>query len=307
MTRILLTGKNGQLGFELQRSLAPLGKVTAVEASNCDLSDASSLQRLVTETKPEVIINTAAYTAVDRAESQPDLAHAVNAKAPGVLGEAARAINAWVVHYSTDYVFDGDKDGRYHEDDTPNPLNVYGKSKRDGELALQQSGARYFVLRTSWVVGAHGDNFAKTTLRLAAERDGLKVVSDQVGAPTTAARLADVTAHLLRQWQILRRQQLEDSNFPWGLYHVSAAGETSWYDYARFVVETARAAGAKLRMRPEDIRPIKSADYPLPARRPANSRLDSTRFCRTFELKLPDWRLGVAHVLQQLLDQIPPD
>ena len=199
--RILLTGKHGQVGFELQRALSPLGEVIAVGHAECDIADASALATLVQSVKPDLIINAAAYTAVDKAESEPELARAVNAVAPGVLGEEAVKLGAWVVHYSTDYVFDGTKLGAYTEEDITTPLNVYGRTKRDGEIALQTSGARHVIFRTSWVVGAHGSNFAKTILRLAHERDSLPVVADQYGVPTSAALLADVTAQVVRQTQ----------------------------------------------------------------------------------------------------------
>jgi dTDP-4-dehydrorhamnose reductase len=295
-TKILLTGKDGQVGFELQRALAPLGEVCAIDQADCDLANASSLRKLVRLFRPDLIVNPAAYTAVDKAESEPQLAQAVNAVAPGVLGEEADKLGAWVVHYSTDYVFDGMKSGLYTEDDATNPQSVYGRTKRDGENALQQSGARYLIFRTSWIVGAHGNNFAKTILRLAGERDRLTVVTDQHGAPTSAALLADVTAQVVRQ----KQREGEDS-FPFGLYHLAAGGETNWCDYARFVVSEARAAGKPLKLSPDAIRAISSSEYPTTAKRPANSRLDTGKFRRTFGLELPDWRIGVRHILQQIL------
>ena len=294
--RILLTGKHGQVGFELQRALAPLGEVCAVDYTECDLADASALCELVRSVKPDLIVNSAAYTAVDKAESEPELAHAVNAVAPGVLGEEAAKRGAWVVHYSTDYVFDGVKPSAYTEDDFTNPLNVYGRTKRDGEIALQASGARYLIFRTSWVVGAHGNNFAKTILRLAGERESLNVVGDQYGAPTSAALLADVTALLVRQ-----KQREGGDTFPFGSYHLAAGGETTWYDYARFVVSEAGAAGRPLMLTPDAIRAIPSSEYPKVAERPANSRLATGKLCKTFDLELPDWRSGVRHILQQIL------
>mgnify|MGYP000400866457 CR=1 FL=1 len=297
MLNILLTGKRGQVGFELQRALAPLGRVHAVDAAECDLADESAVRQLVRSVQPQVIVNPAAYTAVDKAESEPALAHAINAVAPGVLGEEAARLGAWVVHYSTDYVFDGSQSQPYTEADPANPQSVYGRSKRDGEIALEQSGARHLILRTSWVVGAHGSNFAKTILRLAAERDHLNVVADQIGAPTPATLLADVTAHLLRQVQ-----REGAGNFPFGLYHLTAGGETSWQQYARFVVAEAAAMGRTLRLTPESIHAIDTAGYPTPARRPANSRLDTAKLRRTFGLELPHWQSGVRHTLQQILD-----
>lgn len=294
--KILLTGKHGQVGFELQRALAPLGDVHAVDYAECDLANAAAISALVRSARPDVIINPAAYTAVDKAESEPQLAHAINAVAPGILGEEAARLGAWVVHYSTDYVFDGAKGGAYTEDDLTNPLGVYGRTKRDGEMALQQSHARHLIFRTSWVVGAHGGNFAKTILRLALERDQLNVVADQYGAPTSAALLADVTAQLVRQ----RLQEGED-RFPYGLYHLVAGGETTWCEYARFVVSEAHAAGRLLQLVPDAIRGIPSSEYSTAAKRPANSRLDTGKLRRTFGLELPDWQSGVRHVLRQIL------
>ncbi len=294
--KILLTGKHGQVGFELQRALAPLGEILAVDYTECDLADAAAISALVRSVRPDLIVNPGAYTAVDKAESEPELAHAVNAVAPGVLGEEAAKLGSWVVHYSTDYVFDGSKSGVYTEDDLTNPLSVYGQTKRDGEIALQESGARYLIFRTSWVVGAHGSNFAKKILRLALEREQLNVVADQSGAPTSAALLADVTAQLIRQ-----RQRERDNHFPFGLYHLVAGGETTWCEYARFVVSEALAAGKPLKLVPEAIRGIRSSEYPTAAKRPANSRLSTDNLRRTFGFELPAWQNGVRHVLQQIL------
>ncbi len=294
--KILLTGKHGQVGFELQRALAPLGEVHAVDYTECDLADATAISTLVRSVRPDLIVNPAAYTAVDKAESEPGLAHAINAVAPGVLGTEAEKLGAWVVHYSTDYVFDGSKSGVYMEDDLTNPLGVYGRTKQDGEIALQKSGARYLIFRTSWVVGAHGNNFAKTILRLALEREQLNVVADQYGAPTSAALLADVTAQLVRQ-----RQREGADRFPYGLYHLVAGGDTTWCEYARFVVSETLAAGKPLKLVPEAIRGICSSDYPTAAKRPANSRLDTGKLRRTFGFELPDWQNGVRHVLQEIL------
>lgn len=296
--RILLTGKRGQVGFELQRALAPLGELCLVDYADCDLADASAISVLVRSVKPDLIVNPAAYTAVDKAESEPELAHAVNAVAPGVLGEEAAKLGAWVVHYSTDYVFDGTKPGLYTEDDLTNPQSVYGRTKRDGEIALEATGARHLIFRTSWVVGAQGKNFAKTILRLALERERLNVVADQYGVPTSAALLADVTALLVRQ-----RQREGDDNFPFGLYHLVPGGETTWCEYARFVLSEALAAGRSVKLLPDAIRAIPSSDYPTTAKRPANSRLDTTKLRRGFGLELPEWQSGVRHMLQQILSE----
>ncbi len=300
--KILLTGKNGQVGFELQRALAPLGEIIPVDQVDCNLADESAIRRLVREVRPDVIVNPAAYTAVDKAESEPDLAQAINGTAPGIFGEEAAQIDALVVHYSTDYVFDGHKDGCYTEADTPNPQSVYGQTKLAGEQALAASGARHLIFRTSWVFGAHGANFAKTMLRLAAERQGLKVVADQFGAPTSAALIADVTAQVIGQYmQACRPASTDFPQFPFGLYHLVASGRTNWHEYAQAVVMAAQAAGKPLRMGPGDVQAITTAEYPLPAPRPANSCLDTTRLRETFGLCLPDWRQGLQHVLTQLL------
>jgi dTDP-4-dehydrorhamnose reductase len=295
IVKILVTGKNGQLGFELQRSLAPLGEVVAVGHAECDLSDGAAVRALLQRVQPDIVVNPAAYTAVDKAESDRDVAFAVNADAPRLIGEEAARRGAFVIHYSTDYVFAGDKSGAYAEHDTPAPQSVYGASKLAGELALAAANPRHLVLRTSWVVGAHGANFAKTMLRLAGERERLTVVADQFGAPTSAALLADLTAQLVGQYQRNGAQE-----FPYGTYHVAAGGETSWHDYARFVIGEALAAGKVLKATPDAVAPLTTAQYPTPARRPANSRLDTQRFRDTFGLRLPHWQEGVRHVLQQI-------
>lgn len=294
--KLLLTGKNGQVGFELQRALAPLGEVVAVDQAECDLANPDAIRQLVDDVRPDVIVNPAAYTAVDKAETEQELAHAINARAPGIFGELAKESGALVIHYSTDYVFDGKKAGAYCESDAPNPQSVYGKTKLEGEQALLASGASTLIFRTSWVVGAHGNNFAKTILRLAAEREQLSVVADQWGAPTSAALLADVTAQI-----IARYQQEEVSHFPLGLYHVVASGLTNWNAYARYIAQTALKAGKQLKLSPEAIKEITTAEYPLPAKRPANSQLDSSHFQKTFGLCLPQWEQGLDHILQQIL------
>lgn len=293
--KILVTGRNGQVGFELQRALAPLGEIIAVDLAECDLTDAAAVREMVRQLAPDVIVNPAAYTAVDKAESDQATATAVNAQAPRVFGEEAARLGALVVHYSTDYVFNGTKQGAYSEDDEPDPQSVYGSTKFAGERALAEANPRHLILRTSWVVGAHGGNFAKTMLRLAAERDQLSVVADQFGAPTSAALLADLTAQLIRQYQ------REGANvFPYGTYHVSASGETSWYDYARFVINEAVVAGKVLKAGPDAVTPLTTAQYPTPAKRPANSRLDTRHFRSTFGLRLPPWQESVRYILQQI-------
>lgn len=296
--KILLTGKDGQVGFELQRALAPLATVVATSRATCDLLDEAALRAMVRQVRPDVIVNAAAYTAVDQAESDQARAFAVNAAAPRILGEEAAVSGALVLHFSTDYVFSGEQDRPYTEHDTPDPRNVYGLSKYQGELALAAACPRHLVLRTGWVLGAHGRNFAKTILRLAAERDSLGVVADQHGAPTSAALLADLCAHLLRR-------HAQDPALPFGTYHVAAGGSTTWYDYARFVLRQAGLAGRQLRAGPEAVRPLETRDYPTLATRPRNARLDTERFRTAFGLRLPPWEEGVGHVLQQILESGP--
>lgn len=294
--KLLLTGCNGQLGFELQRSLAPLAEVVAIGSAECDLSDEAALRAVIQKVKPDGIINPAAYTAVDKAETDTEQARKVNADAPRIMGEEASKVGAFVIHFSTDYVFEGGGEQFYKESDATNPQNVYGQTKREGELALQRSCPQSLIMRTSWVVGAHGGNFAKTMLRLAAERDSLSVVADQYGAPTSAALLADVTAQLVGR---IKQQGVQ--GFPFGLYHVVASGVTNWHAYAKFLIFEAVKAGAAIKVRPENIKPIATSDYPVPAKRPANSRLDTSLFQRTFNLQLPHWEHGISHVLKQIL------
>ncbi|WP_322103434.1 dTDP-4-dehydrorhamnose reductase [Paraburkholderia sp. J41] len=291
----LVTGKGGQVGFELRRSLAPLGRVVALERARCDLADADMLRRVVREVRPDVIVNAAAYTAVDKAEADEATAFAINGTAPGILAEEAKALGAMLVHYSTDYVFDGTKDAPYVETDTPAPRSVYGKSKLAGEQAVLAQGADAFVLRTSWVAGAYGGNFAKTMLRLVRERDALRVVADQIGAPTTAALIADVTAH------IVRRHRAQTA--PGGIYHLAAAGETSWHGYAVEVLRCAQALGVELKVLPDRVEGIATSDYPLPAPRPANSRLNTQKLREAFGLHLPEWQGGVRHLIESILSR----
>ncbi|WP_265919418.1 dTDP-4-dehydrorhamnose reductase [Cupriavidus nantongensis] len=293
----LVTGCNGQVGFELRRSLAPLGRIVAVDRTTCDMSRPGDIRRVMESIRPDVVVNAAAYTAVDKAESDADTAFAVNATAVGVLAEAAQALGSVLVHYSTDYVFDGVSTRAYTEQDVTNPQSVYGKSKLAGEEAILANCGRAIVLRTSWVAGAHGANFAKTMLRLARERSSLRVIADQYGAPTTAALIADVTAQILG-----RRTRGNSEAFPSGIYHLAAAGETSWHGYATEVVRYAIAKGATFSANPASIEAISSAEYPLPAPRPASSRLDTRKLRETFGIYLPDWQQGVHHLLDQILN-----
>ncbi|MFA5495566.1 MAG: dTDP-4-dehydrorhamnose reductase [Porticoccaceae bacterium] len=293
---ILLLGKNGQLGWELQRALAPLGNLVALDRHGGDglggdLADVDGLRHSIERLRPAIIVNAAAYTAVDKAEDERDLAALINTAAPAVLGDAAKRLGAWLVHYSTDYVFDGSGTTPWRENDRVAPLNHYGRTKLEGEQAIAASGCRHLIFRTSWVYGAHGNNFAKTMLRLARERQTLSVVCDQIGAPTGAELLADATVHALQQ----ARSQPEKG----GLYHLAPAGETSWHEYAGFVIDRARAGGETLAV--EAIEPIASTAYPTPARRPANSRLDTSAFRAAFALHLPPWQQGVARMVSECL------
>jgi len=283
--KILLLGKDGQVGWELQRALAPLGELHALGRADVDLLDADALRARVRAVAPDVIVNAAAWTAVDRAETEEAAAHAVNARAPAVLAEEAARIEAWLVHYSTDYVFDGRKDGAYTEQDPVNPLSAYGRSKAAGEEGVRASGARHLILRTGWVFG-RGQNFARTILSLAREREQINVVADQFGAPTGADLLADATALALYRIAAMGAQEVALS----GTYHVTASGRSSWHAYARHVVGEAQAGGAVLRAAPSGILPIATRDWPTPAARPANGSLDCGKFCAAFGLALPDWR-----------------
>ena len=296
---ILLFGKGGQVGWELQRSLAPLGRIVALdwqpEGRLCgDFTDLAGLAACVHAVAPDVVVNAAAHTAVDQAESEPERARTINALAPGVLAAEAGRLNAWLVHYSTDYVFDGSGDTAWREGDATGPLGVYGKTKLEGEQAVARHD-RHLIFRTSWVFAARGNNFARTMLRLANEREQIKVVADQIGAPTGAELLADVTAHAIRRV----RQQPDLA----GLYHLVAAGETSWHGYAQHVIERARQAGQAIRVAPEAIVAVPSSAYPAPAPRPLNSRLDTRKLQTAFDLRLPDWQDGVDRMLEEILGQ----
>jgi len=294
---ILLFGCNGQVGSELQTSLPSLGKVIALDRHHSefcgDLTQADAIAETVRKIRPDIIVNAAAYTAVDKAESEPELAFLINAETPGILAQEAEKLGAWLVHYSTDYVFDGSGHKPWQETDTPAPLNTYGKSKLQGEQLIAKACKRHLILRTSWVYAAQGNNFAKTMLRLAQERDTLSVVNDQIGAPTGAKLLAALTANLIPK--LMQNPSLA------GLYHAVAAGETSWYDYARFVIECARKRGIAIKVKDEHILPVGSDQFPTPAKRPHNSRLDTHKLSSTFALDLPEWQLGVTEMLNQII------
>ncbi|GGY06609.1 NAD(P)-dependent oxidoreductase [Litchfieldella qijiaojingensis] len=294
--RILLLGKNGQVGWELQRALAPIGHVIALDRSgqgglSGDLADLDGLRFMLREFKPTVIVNAAAYTAVDRAEEECEMASLINAEAPRVLAEEAQTFDALLVHYSSDYVFDGSGKAPWQERDTPSPLNHYGASKLAGEQAIQASGCRYLIFRTSWVYSARGKNFLATMVNLIKTREALKVVCDQIGAPTGADLIADVTAHAIVRAR--NNASLE------GLYHVVAAGETNWHGYATFIAEWFQRQGVDIQATPERIDPVPSNAWPTPATRPLNSRLSTEKLERVFGLALPSWQQGVARCLAE--------
>ena len=294
---ILLLGKNGQVGWELQRSLALLGQVTALDfdsSEHCgDFSQPDKVADTVRALRPQVIVNAAAHTGVDKAESEPDLAQLLNATTPGVLAQEAAKTGALLVHYSTDYVFDGSGSRPWTESDAPAPLSVYGRTKWEGEQLIEQSGAQHLILRTSWVYAARGGNFAKTMLRLAQERERLTVIDDQWGAPTGADLLADVTAHAIRHLQA----RPQDA----GLYHVAAGGETNWNLYAKHVLAQAQQAQAAIKFKAIEVAPVPTSDFPTAAVRPYNSRLDTRKLQTTFGLTLPPWQQGVARMVAEIL------
>ena len=299
--KILLLGKNGQVGWELQRSLAPLGEVLALDRHSTDfcgdfcgdLNQPERLAQTVRDWRPDVIVNAAARTAVDKAESEPDLVRCLNATAPAALAQAAADIGAWLVHYSTDYVFNGQGEQAWQESDATGPLSVYGQTKLEGEQLIVASGCKHLIFRTSWVYAARGGNFAKTMLRLAAERERLTVINDQFGAPTGADLIADITAHAIRS--VLYQPALG------GLYHLAAAGQTSWHGYASHVITQARQTRPELLLKVTDIAPVPTTSFPTPAQRPLNARLDTRKLQQAFGLALPDWQLGVNRMLAETL------
>jgi dTDP-4-dehydrorhamnose reductase len=298
--RVLLLGANGQLGFTLENALKALGEVKALNRSEADFSNAFALREtllpVVKKFQPQVIVNAAAYTTVDKAQTEQTIALQVNAQSVGVLAELAQSVNAVLVHYSTDYVFDGAGDRPWLESDQTNPLSVYGQSKWLGECAVRQHCRKHLILRTSWVVGVHGNNFLKTMLRLASERDGLRVVADQIGAPTSTDVLSKVTANLL---QTMLPAEKDDARF--GTYHLAASGETTWHAYAQYVIAGALKRGAHVTCKPESIEPIPTHAYPLPAPRPANSRLNTEKIRSNFGVELPAWQVGVDAILDALI------
>lgn len=297
--KILLFGKGGQVGWELQRSLAFMGELVALDVNDqelCgDFTHPDSIIQTIHSVSPDVIVNAAAYTAVDKAESESELAGTINTQAPEILAQESRKLGAWLIHYSTDYVFDGNGVKPWKETDPTIPLNVYGSTKLEGEKAVIDSGCKHLIFRTSWVYSARGENFIKTMIRLAQNRDHLSVIDDQIGAPTGAELLADVTAHSMNI--ALRQPQVS------GLYHLAAKGETSWYGYASFVLDKARQSGIKLKVQSENIQPVSTDVFSQTARRPGNSRLNTKKIERTFDLTLPLWQTGVARMLTEILEK----
>ena len=297
--KILLLGKNGQLGWELQRSLAPLGKIVALSRDSksfCgDLTDLSGLTDTVRQLKPDIIVNAAAYTAVDKAETEPELAQSINVDAVNVLAKESKILGSLLVHYSTDYVFNGDGKSAWTENDQTDPVNVYGLTKSAGERVIINADCKYLIFRTSWVYSTKGNNFAKTMLHLAQERDSLTVIDDQVGSPTGADLLADVTAHAIRSVQ--QQPKL------FGLYHLTSSGETSWYGYACFVIEYALKTGFDLKTRPEAISSVPSSSFVTPAKRPKNSRLNTRKLENRFDFNLPHWQEGVSRMLAEIIEK----
>lgn len=317
--KILLLGANGQVGWELQRSLSLLGELSVHDKDTADFENPAVLASLVHSDKPSVIVNAAAYTAVDQAEADVDTAYKVNAEALALLAEAAEDIGAWLIHYSTDYVFDGTKQGRYLEDDITNPKSVYGKSKREGELTVINSGCKHLIFRTSWVFASRGNNFAKTMIKLARERDELKVVADQIGAPTSAELIADVTALAIYNLSMLghsergrgvpsfpRRPETSPASYTnndiSGIYHLTANGETSWNGFAKHVIALAEKLGMELKVKAENIEPITTKQFPRPAERPLNSRMDTKKLQSLLNIDLPDWQVHVDRMVTEFIE-----
>jgi len=294
--KIALFGKDGQVGWELQRSLSIVGDVCATEQDELDFERPDSLRDWIRRYRPDAIVNAAAYTAVDQAESEPEKAKRINTEAVGIMAEEARHLNAWLVHYSTDYVFDGTKPAPYEEEDKTNPLSVYGRTKWEGEEAIRSCHDRHLIFRTSWVFASRGKNFMKTMLRLAKERKTLNIVADQWGAPTSAELLADVTALALH-----RVINIDQASHLRGTYHLVAAGETNWHEYARYVLTVAQEGGVALKAAPQAVMPISTDAYPLPAKRPKNSRLSVAKVTQAFGVRLPDWQYHIRRCVDELI------
>ncbi|CDP51176.1 dTDP-4-dehydrorhamnose reductase [Devosia sp. DBB001] len=295
--KVLLFGAGGQVGRVLAAMLPQVADLVALGRDEADFTRSGHLATLVAEARPDVVINAAAYTAVDRAESEPELAAQVNAAAPAELAVAAGRAGATLIHYSTDYVFDGTKAGAYVETDPTAPLNIYGRTKREGEIAIAASGADFLVFRTSWVHAPGGNNFIAKMLKLAAERDALKVIDDQIGAPTSAHLIAQTTLHALAA-------RAAGNPLASGMYHLTASGETSWNGYARFVIAEATRRGLSLKAGPEDVEPVPTTAFPTPARRPLNSRLSTAKLREALGVEMPDWREGVLETLDATLKEL---
>tara|TARA_B100000749_G_scaffold119385_1_gene91445 strand:- start:114 stop:1013 length:900 start_codon:yes stop_codon:yes gene_type:complete len=297
--KILLLGANGQVGWELRRSLAPLGEIRAYDRHTGNLQKLDDLSRLIRDFSPEAIVNAAAYTSVDKAESELDEAFLINSKAVEFLAKEAKLLNAWFIHYSTDYVFDGLKSGAYIETDTPNPQSVYGQTKYDGEESIKESKVKHLIFRTAWVYSKRGTNFIKTMIQLAKKQDELKVVNDQIGAPTGAELIADVTALCLYQ---IAQYKNSAHNLS-GTYHLTPTGETSWHGFAQFIIAEALGLGVKFRASFENVQAISTSEYPLPAKRPSNSLLDTKKICNTFNVYMPPWQTHVERLFKELYSQ----
>ena len=297
--KILLLGANGQVGWELRRSLAPLGEIRAYDRHTGNLQKLDDLSRLIRDFSPEAIVNAAAYTSVDKAESELDEAFLINSKAVEFLAKEAKLLNAWFIHYSTDYVFDGLKSGAYIETDTPNPQSVYGQTKYDGEESIKESKVKHLIFRTAWVYSKRGNNFIKTMIQLAKKQDELKVVNDQIGAPTGAELIADVTALCLYQ---ITQYKNSAHNLS-GTYHLTPTGETSWHGFAQFIITEALGLGVKFRTSFENVQAISTSEYPLPAKRPSNSLLDTKKICNTFNVYMPPWQTHVERLFKELYSQ----
>lgn len=302
MMKILLLGKNGQVGWELQRALQPLGQVTALDRTMnenglCgDLVNFDQIQNVFEKVQPDIVVNAAAYTAVDKAESDQETADLINHLAVKKLAELCVKEKALLIHYSTDYVFNGEGEIAWSENDQSDPVNLYGYTKRLGEVAIEQSGCAYINFRTCWVYGLHGHNFIKTMLKLASSREELSIINDQIGAPTGAALIADVTCQALRYYLLAGLEQQKKLH---GHYHIASAGQCSWYEYAQFIFDFAKQKGQNLAI--QKVNPIETSAYPTPARRPLNSRLNTIKLQTNFKIHLPDWRLGVAQVLEEII------
>ena len=297
--KILLLGANGQVGWELRRSLAPLGEIRAYDRHTGNLQKLDDLSRLIRDFSPEAIVNAAAYTSVDKAESELDQAFLINSKAVEFLAKEAKLLNAWFIHYSTDYVFDGLKSGAYIETDTPNPQSVYGQTKYDGEESIKETKVKHLIFRTAWVYSKRGANFIKTMIQLAKKQDELKVVNDQIGAPTGAELIADVTALCLHQ---IAQNKNPAHNLS-GTYHLTPTGETSWHGFAQFIIAEALGLGVKFRASFENVQAISTSEYPLPAKRPSNSLLCTKKICNTFNVYMPPWQTHVERLFKELYSQ----